>query len=147
MYVLLEGSVYVTKPNQILATIKEPGECFGELAFFLRSKRTADLVATAGTALLKLDNSTLPDFHGSHPDMFVQIAGTLAKRIHANFETLKRHNANSPEKAQMEAQSLDRSSQKTVTAFLERLRKFLRIASNFEISELISDAQERIGRI
>lgn len=147
MYVLLEGAVHVTKPNQILATIRDPGECFGELAFFLRGKRTADLVAAAGTALIKLDNATLPEFHASHPDMFIQIAGTLAKRINANFETLKRHNATSPDKAQAEARELAESSRKTVDTFLERLRKFLRIASNYEISELIAHAQERLGKV
>jgi CRP-like cAMP-binding protein len=147
IYVLLQGAVHVTKPNQVLATIREQGECFGELAFFLRGKRTADLVATAGTALLKLDNATLPEFHSSHPDMFIQIAGTLAKRIYANFETLKRHNANSPDKAQAEARELNEASRKTVDAFLERLRRFLRIASNFEISELIAHVQERLGKV
>jgi CRP-like cAMP-binding protein len=147
MYILLEGRVHVARPNQILATIKEPGECFGELAFFLRGKRTADLVATAGTALLKLDNSSLPEFHSTHPEMFIQIAGTLAKRINANFGILKGHHASSPEKAAAEACELDRESRKIVDAFLERLRKFLRIASNFEISELIAHAQEGLGKI
>jgi hypothetical protein len=58
-----------------------------------------------------------------------------------------KHNANSPDKARAEARELSEGSRKTVESFLERLRKFLRIASNFEISELIVHAQERVGQL
>jgi CRP-like cAMP-binding protein len=147
MYILLEGCVHVAKPNQIFATISQPGECFGELAFFLKGKRTADLIATAGTALLRLDTSSLKEFHATHPDMFVQIAGTLAKRIQANLITLERHYATKPEQAASEAAALNASARKTIDGFLEKMRRFLRIASNFEISELVSCAQEELSKI
>jgi CRP-like cAMP-binding protein len=147
MYILLEGSVYVAKPNQILATISQQGECFGELAFFLKGKRTADLIATAGTALLRLDTSSLREFHATHPDMFVQIAATLAKRIQANLLTLERRHATQPEQAASEAEVLSAGARKTIDGFLEKLRRFLRIASNFEISELVAHAQEEMAKI
>lgn len=147
MYILLEGCVYVAKPNQIFATISQPGECFGELAFFLKGKRTADLIATAGTALLRLDTSSLRDFHATHPDMFVQIAGTLAKRIQANLLTLERYHATKPEQAATEAEALNVTAGRTIDAFLEKLRRFLRIASNFEISELVAYAQDELSKI
>ena len=147
MYILLEGSVHVAKPNQIFATINQPGECFGELAFFLKGKRTADLIAMPGTALLRLDTSALHEFHANHPNMFIQVAGTLAKRIQANLATLQRHHATNPEQAASEAEALNLGARKVLDGFLERMRRFLRIASNFEISELVAYAQDELTKI
>jgi len=147
MYILLEGTVHVAKPNQLFATINQPGECFGELAFFLKGKRTADLIAAADTAILKLDTASLPEFHATHPDMFLRIAGTLAKRIQANLGILQRHHATNPEQAMSEATTLDESARKTIDGFLEKLRRFLRIASNFEISDLVAYAQDEIAKL
>lgn len=147
MYILLEGTVHVARPNQLFATINRPGECFGELAFFLKGKRTADLIAAADTAILRLDNASLPEFHTTHPDMFVQIAGTLAKRIQANLGILQRHHATNPDQAVSEAAVLDENARKTVDGFLEKLRRSLRIASNFEISDLIAYAQDEMAKL
>ena len=147
MYILLEGTVHVAKPNQLFATINQPGECFGELAFFLKGKRTADLIAAANAAILRLDTASLPEFHATHPDMFLKIAGTLARRIQANLGILQRHHAMNPEQAASEAETLDDNARKTIEGFLEKLRRFLRIASNFEISDLVAYAQDEIGKL
>ena len=147
MYILLEGNVYVAKPNQIFASINKPGECFGELAFFLKGKRTADLIATPGTSVLRLDAGSLREFHASHPDMFIQIAATLAKRIEANLQTLERHRATNPQEAAKEAEALNQSARKVVDTFLEKIRRFLRIASNLEVSELVNYAQDEMAKI
>ena len=147
MYILLEGTVHVAKPNQLFATINQPGECFGELAFFLKGKRTADLIAAANAAILRLDTASLPEFHATHPDMFLKIAGTLARRIQANLGILQRHHATNPEQAASEAETLDENARTTIEGFLEKLRRFLRIASNFEISDLVAYAQDEIGKL
>ncbi|MCB0334585.1 MAG: cyclic nucleotide-binding domain-containing protein, partial [Bdellovibrionales bacterium] len=89
LYVLLDGAVGVLVRGKYIAHITLPGEAFGELSLFLRGKRTADLVAEQPTAILRLTPENLPEFHETHPQMFLIIARTLAQRLESNLERLK----------------------------------------------------------
>ena len=137
---LLDGAVYVSKSDQIIATISEPGECFGELAFLIHGKRTADLTATQNTAILKVDKGALRDFHTHHPDMFIQIARTLAKRLEHNVEMLGFYNSNESKESTTAFKNSAGNAKKEILAFLDDLKAFVRIAFNREINVLIASA-------
>lgn len=56
-YVIIKGRVEVIKGERILAQLKE-GDCFGEMAYFAKTQRTASILAVEDVMLLKV-NATL----------------------------------------------------------------------------------------
>jgi hypothetical protein len=78
--------------------------------------------------------------------MFIQIAGTLAARIQANLITLQSHHATNPEQAAKQAEALNANAHKVLDSFIDRMRRFLRIAANFEVSELLGYAQDELAK-
>lgn len=82
-YVVLRGAVDVIKKNKIMATLKK-GECFGELAYLLRQKRTASVISTSGDTLImeidgdKINNIVKPEIKSK---LIQKIAVTLAVRL------------------------------------------------------------------
>lgn len=79
--------------------------------------------------------------------MFIQIAGTLAARIQANLVTLQSHHATNPEQAAKQAEALNTSAYQVLDGFIERIRRFLRIAANFEILELLAYAHDELTKL
>lgn len=58
VFYLVEGSLKVfeeTKPDQPLSIIDKPGTPFGEVAFLARQFRSANVMATTPTVVLRLD--------------------------------------------------------------------------------------------
>lgn len=53
-YVIVSGEVMVRKKGRTLAFLK-PGDCFGEMAYLTKTRRTASILAATKTVLIKLN--------------------------------------------------------------------------------------------
>ncbi len=62
----------------------QPGEIFGEMAFFTREPRNATVRATRPSECFVLKGADLRLFAFKHPSILIQMAGVLARRL-ANF--------------------------------------------------------------
>lgn len=140
MFFLLKGKVLVSSSNYVLASIDTPGECFGELAFFLGGKRTANLTATSGSAVLRVTKESLPDFLIEHPDMLLQIAQTLAQRLEQNFRKISFYSKPTVEELSVFIDACHRQSQTALETLLEDLRKVIRVSFNEKLMKFIHDA-------
>jgi CRP/FNR family transcriptional regulator, cyclic AMP receptor protein len=79
LFVLLDGTVEVTRAGSTVAVIDEPGAVFGEMGALLRGPATAT-VRTVGPARLRRSD----DPHGfltAHPDVAYAVATMLARRL------------------------------------------------------------------
>ena len=88
MYVVLDGVVEVRSATAPVARLG-PGEAFGEIAFLLRSKRTADVVAVSPTArVVAMDDKTVKRLIDTDSALaaalMMNLAKTLAVRVVGN---------------------------------------------------------------
>src|SRR5579859_2794142 len=71
LYIVAEGHVSISRQNpdgdELIHTIYEPGEYFGELALFDREPRSASATAAQVCNLLFLSRSAFQSFLESHP--------------------------------------------------------------------------------
>jgi serine/threonine protein kinase len=63
-YIIVRGAVQVTRDGIALTTLRA-GDCFGEMAYFSASKRSASILASEHTAFLKM-NSALMESSSAH---------------------------------------------------------------------------------
>ncbi|MBF0520563.1 MAG: protein kinase [Nitrospirae bacterium] len=63
-YILVTGEVYVKKGDNVLVKLKH-GDCFGEMGYLSKSRRTADIISFTQVSLLKV-NGTLIDKASVH---------------------------------------------------------------------------------
>ena len=144
MYFLLEGKILVSSSRHTIASIDTPGECFGELAFFLNGARTADLVATARSAILRVTKESLPAFLADHPDMLLHIGKTLAKRLEQNTQKIALYSKlSSPETPGAVGECHDKA-QNSLKNLLNDLRKVIRISFNDRLMNFIREATVKI---
>lgn len=146
MYFLLEGKIIVGSSGHILASIDTPGECFGELAFFLNGTRTADLVANAGSAILRVTKESLPVFLAEHPEMLLQVGKTLAKRLAQNIEKIDLYSKLSSAKDTESMYELHRDADDALENLLHDLRKVIRISFNERLMTFIRHATVEIKK-
>jgi hypothetical protein len=57
-YIIVTGAVQVTQDGVALTTLR-PGDCFGEMAYFSGSKRSASIVAIEDTSFVKIDSAVM----------------------------------------------------------------------------------------
>jgi len=57
-YIITEGKVTVTKHNKTIRTL-EKGDCFGEMGYLAKTKRTASIKSEGKTALLKINSTVI----------------------------------------------------------------------------------------
>ena len=57
-YIIAEGRVFVTKNNQTIRTL-EKGDCFGEMGYLAKTKRTASIKSEGKTSLLKINSTVI----------------------------------------------------------------------------------------
>lgn len=57
-YIIAEGKVSVRKHNRELRTL-EKGDCFGEMGYLAKTKRTASIKSGGNTALLKINSTVI----------------------------------------------------------------------------------------
>ena len=82
-YVILRGAVDVLKEKRKLASLGK-GECFGELAYLTKEKRTADVIAASDdTLLLEIDGWRIDSIKTSdiRNKLIRKIAVTLAQKL------------------------------------------------------------------
>ncbi len=87
VFILMEGrlEVCLTQDGELrrFATI-QPGEVFGEMAFFTQEPRNATVRAVRPSECFVLKDSDLRLFAFKYPVVLIQMAGVLARRL-ANF--------------------------------------------------------------
>lgn len=57
-YVIVKGSVQVTRERIVLTTLRA-GDCFGEMAYFSGAKRSAGITATEDTIFIKINSAMM----------------------------------------------------------------------------------------
>ena len=144
MYFLLEGKIFVSSSEHTIASIDTPGECFGELAFFLDGTRTADLVATARSAILRVTKESLPAFLADHPDMLLHIGKTLAKRLEQNTQKIALYSKLSSPETPGSVDKCHDDAQSALANLLNDLRKVIRISFNDRLMNFIREATVKI---
>lgn len=94
IYILLNGAVDVRKEGKTLATIKRPGEVFGELAVVNDDRRSASVVAAKPTVCLAVDQKFLQDvkpreeYPAFYAALYEFIARVTAGRLQATSRRL-----------------------------------------------------------
>lgn len=92
VYFLVEGrlEVFVTENEQpVQVGVINPGEMFGELAFFTEDPRTATVRAAQPSECFVLTDADLQLLAYQHPTILMQMAGALAKRLASLYGTLR----------------------------------------------------------
>ena len=85
-YIILKGAVKVIKQSVVIGKknllILRAGECFGEIAFLTKSKRTASILAVEECYIFKINPEALGSLDASiQLKMYQQFAVTLAERL------------------------------------------------------------------
>ena len=80
LYVIERGSVSVERDGEILATFGV-GECVGEMAALDWEPRSATVVASEPSRLLRLDRVDLLDLLGDQSPLVESLASVLAARL------------------------------------------------------------------
>ena len=89
-YILVSGEVIVRKRGQLLAKI-QAGECFGEMAYLGRTKRTATILAASNSILMKISATELDQMSISTQLRFFKIfSTTLIKRLARTSDLLSK---------------------------------------------------------
>ncbi len=57
-FILVKGKVEVKKGDAVLSTLSE-GDCFGEMGYFTKSKRTASIISTDDVMLIKVTSAEM----------------------------------------------------------------------------------------
>lgn len=89
IYVLLTGALDVRVGGKQVATIRHPGEVFGELALLNEDRRRASIVASEKSACLAIDQKFLQDIRpreedpAFHAALYEFVARVVAKKLEA----------------------------------------------------------------
>lgn len=80
MYVIVDGEVRVVRDRQAIARLG-PGECVGEMAALDWEPRSATVIASEPSLLIRLGRNELMDLLRDHPQLVRSLAMVLADRI------------------------------------------------------------------
>lgn len=87
-YIILEGDVIVKKASRVLGSLEE-GDCFGEMGYFTRSKRTATILAVNKVTTIKINASLIEQASINCQLKFLQVfLRTLISRLTRTNEIL-----------------------------------------------------------
>ncbi len=89
LYLLLEGKVKVMltdeEGREVIVSILQRGECFGEMALLDANGRSAQVMTMAQARLLILPRTDFGDWIGRNPNLAMAIIQQLSRRLrHAN---------------------------------------------------------------
>jgi len=85
-YIIIKGSVAVTKGTQIIRNL-EAGDCFGEMGYLARTKRTASIKSTSETSLLKINSTVISQVSLNCQVRFLKVfLRTLIHRLSATTQ-------------------------------------------------------------
>lgn len=87
-YIIVSGSVIVTKNQRVIRTL-EQGDCFGEMGYLARTRRTASIAAASDTSLLKINSTVIAKVSLKCQVRFLKVfLRTLIHRLSATTEII-----------------------------------------------------------
>lgn len=87
-YILVSGKVNVTKNKKIIRTL-DKGDCFGEMGYLAKTKRTASIVADDNSSLLKINSTVISQVSLNCQVRFLKVfLRTLIHRLSATTEVI-----------------------------------------------------------
>lgn len=87
-YIIVSGRVVVKKNSKLIRTL-ELGDCFGEMGYLARTKRTASIIADADTSLLKINATVIAQVSLKCQVRFLKVfLRTLIHRLSATTEII-----------------------------------------------------------
>ncbi|MFT7219212.1 MAG: NTE family protein [Candidatus Azotimanducaceae bacterium] len=86
MYLLIRGrlQVWIDADKPIFVGEVQPGESVGEVGLITGEPRSADVMATRHSVLVKLGRHAFEKLAADHPSMVMQLASIVARRLHEN---------------------------------------------------------------
>lgn len=88
MYILIEGGLEVTIPNeqgeQVVVASIWPGDCVGEMSLLTGEPRSANVRAKVHSTLLEITKANIAPIFESHPELIEEISSVLEQRKEAN---------------------------------------------------------------
>jgi len=85
-YIIAEGKVTVSKNNKAIRTL-EKGDCFGEMGYLAKTKRTASIRSEGNTSLLKINSTVISQVSLNCQVRFLKVfLRTLIHRLSATTE-------------------------------------------------------------
>ena len=89
-YIIVAGEVVVTKQGKQLAALKQ-GDCFGEMAYLGKTKRTATIKTLSNTILMKINASIIEQMSTNSQFRFYKVfSHTLIQRLSHASELLSK---------------------------------------------------------
>ncbi|MEW5912122.1 MAG: cyclic nucleotide-binding domain-containing protein [Thermodesulfobacteriota bacterium] len=88
LYVLVSGELEVLKGQQVISTMSQPGDIFGEMAFLLGSERTATLRARGQVQAIRIPADKIGDFFRDFPEAVQEMSRVLALRLNRASQAL-----------------------------------------------------------
>jgi serine/threonine protein kinase len=87
-YIIVSGKVQVKKRKKVIRAL-EGGDCFGEMGYLAKTKRTATIVAETETALLKVNSTVISQVSLNCQVRFLKVfLRTLIHRLSATTEVI-----------------------------------------------------------
>ena len=87
-YIIVSGEVTVKKNDTVIRTL-ETGNCFGEMGYLAKTKRTASIAAEQDTALLKINSTVISQVSLNCQVRFLKVfLRTLIHRLSATTEII-----------------------------------------------------------
>ena len=90
-YIIADGKVNVSKNNRAIRTL-EKGDCFGEMGYLAKTKRTASIRSDGKTSLLKINSTVISQVSLNCQVRFLKVfLRTLIHRLSATTEKISQH--------------------------------------------------------
>ena len=87
-YIIVSGRVSVNKHGKVIRTLTK-GDCFGEMGYLAKTKRTATIVADADTSLLKINSTVISQVSLNCQVRFLKVfLRTLIYRLSVTTEAI-----------------------------------------------------------
>jgi len=87
-YIIITGKVVVKKNTKLIRSL-ERGDCFGEMGYLARTKRTASIIADDDTSLLKINSTVISQVSLKCQVRFLKVfLRTLIHRLSATTEII-----------------------------------------------------------
>ena len=87
-YILVQGNVEVMKNNAVIRTLQK-GDCFGEMGYLAKTKRTASIKSRDTTALMKINSTVISQVSLNCQVRFLKVfLRTLIYRLSATTEKI-----------------------------------------------------------
>ncbi|MDH6249288.1 CRP-like cAMP-binding protein/small-conductance mechanosensitive channel [Polynucleobacter sphagniphilus] len=88
MYILIEGGLEVTIPNeqgeQVVVASIWPGDCVGEMSLLTGEPRSANVRAKVHSTLMEITKADIAPIFESHPELIEEVSSVLEQRKAAN---------------------------------------------------------------